>query len=245
MSFLASIYQLHFSPHKHFARQIRRITGITPKNVTLYRIALTHSSTTGDVGNNNERLEFLGDAVMEVVTSEYLYARYPLKGEGDLTDLRSRMVSRSMLNNIGSKIGLGQLLQSNLPDRVLHASSTIGNALEALIGAIYLDRGLRSARAFIRKKLIAVHYDLDEISGKVVNFKSLLIQHAQKQGQKVRFRLLEEQKSGHNRIFLMGVFIDEQKLGEGKALNKKRAEQEAARVACEALGLVPGAVIPA
>jgi ribonuclease-3 len=238
LSFLSSIYNLRLSPHRRFAQQIKRITGIAPHNVNLYRIALTHSSTTGDVGNNNERLEFLGDAVMEVLSSEYLYSRYPFKGEGDLTDLRSRMVSRTMLNDIGTKIGLGQLLQTNLPDRVLHSSSTIGNALEALVGAIYLDRGLRSARHFVRNKLIAIHYDIDEIVGKVINFKSLLIQHAQRNGQRVRFRLIEEQKAGNNKVFLIGVFLDEHKLGEGKALNKKRAEQEASKVACESLGLL-------
>jgi ribonuclease-3 len=234
----SSIYQLHFSPQKDFALQIKRITGITPRNLALYRVALTHSSTTGDVGNNNERLEFLGDAVMEVLTSEYLYARFPYKGEGDLTDLRSRMVSRSMLNDVGTKLGLAQLLQTNLPNRVLHSSSTIGNALEALIGAIYVDRGMRSARRFVRHKLIAVHYDVDDLAGKVVNFKSLIIQHAQKNGQKVRFRTLEEQQNGNSKVFLMGVYIDDQKLGEGKALSKKRAEQEASRIACEALGLL-------
>jgi ribonuclease-3 len=238
LGLFSSIYQRYFSPQKHFVRQIRRITGLTPTNITLYRVALTHSSTSGNVGNNNERLEFLGDAVMEVLTSEYLYGRYPFKGEGDLTDLRSRMVSRQTLNNIGSKLGLGQLLQTNLPDRVLHSSSAIGNALEALIGAVYMDRGLRSARRFVRKRLIDVYYDLDEIAGQVINFKSLIIQHAQKNGQRVRFRLIEEQKLGNSRVFIMGVFIDDHKLGEGKALNKKRAEQEASRIGCEALGLV-------
>ena len=242
MSLFSSIHKLHVSPQRHFARQIKRITGITPTNLALYRIALTHSSTTGGVGDNNERLEFLGDAVMEVLASEYLYARFPFKGEGDLTDLRSRMVSREMLNEVGTRLGLQQLLQTNLPDRVLLSSSTIGNALEALIGAIYVDKGLKSARRFVRKKLIDIHFDVEEIAGKVINFKSLIIQHAQKNGQRVRFRLMEEQQAGNNKVFLMAVFLDEVKLGEGKALSKKRAEQEASRIACESLGLLPGKV---
>lgn len=237
LSPIKKFYNLNLSPDRSYARKIKRMLGITPGNVTLYRIALTHSSATGDVGSNNERLEFLGDSVLEVITSSYLYDHFPYKGEGELTDLRSKMVSRETLNEIASRIGLQELLEANLPNRVLEASSTLGNALEALLGAVYIDRGMRVARKVVRK-VVSVHYDMEEMEERIVNFKSVVIHHAQKNGARVRFRLLEEQGSGGNKIFTMGIFLDEEKLGEGSAPNKKRAEQEAAREACDKLELL-------
>ena len=144
---------LLFKKKSQYALKLERILGFFPKNTSIYKQALTHKSLVGDdkIIQSNERLEFLGDSILSSVVSHYLFLRYPFKDEGFLTQLRSRFVSREMLNKLGKKIGLAELIEKKPEERSL---SILGNALEALIGAIYIDKGYEQAQKFIQQKLI-------------------------------------------------------------------------------------------
>ncbi|NCP45184.1 MAG: ribonuclease III, partial [Flavobacteriales bacterium] len=151
--------------------KLERILGFYPKNINVYKQAFTHKSTLSDndkkIAESNERLEFLGDTVLSTVVSHFLFVKFPFKDEGFLTQLRSRFVSREMLNLLGRKIGLSELIEKK-PEE--HAASIYGNTLEALIGAIYIDKGYKVAQNFIYQKLIHNHIDTQEVMVNETNF---------------------------------------------------------------------------
>lgn len=187
------------------------------------------------VKESNERLEYLGDAVLGTVVAEYLFKKYPFKDEGFLTDIRSRIVNRESLNLLAKKIGMRDIVTYDQTRNMPMNKSLYGDALEALVGAVYLDKGFAQCRKFILNKLIIPHFDLEELVKTNPNFKSKLIEWAQRENKEVRFEIVSIKNNKHFKEFTAQVFIDDQELGKGHGLNKKKAEQDAAMRSCELL----------
>ena len=227
---------------KNLARAIKHILGINPLNVNLYRLATMHSSVAkenvGGIKESNERLEYLGDAILSLVVADYLFKRYPYKEEGFLTEIRSRIVSRDSLNQLGKKIGLEQIIAYHETSKHFQAyKSILGDTLEALIGAVYLDKGYRACRKFVIKKLFRPYLDIDSIVNNNPNFKSRIIEWAHKNNKSIKFTILDVIENKHYKEFVAMVFIDDQPQGKGSGYSKKSAEQDAAAKTCELLNL--------
>ncbi len=226
-----------FSSKKQECAKIREIIGFTPSNLAVYQLALRHSSSADQAINNNERLEYLGDAILDSVISDYLFRIYPIKGEGFLTEMRSKIVSRKMLGLIGNQLGIVDLLEYN-KDHVVINNNIIGNALEALIGAIFLDAGYSASEYFVMNKMVKPFIDLEEIQQTEVNHKSKLLEWSQKFNRSISFELINQQViDGNNRVFTVMAKLDGKKLSIGKGKNKKSAQKDAARIAVEKLGI--------
>ena len=227
--------RLFFCKDKEFRSALYQIMGFCPHNIDLYRTAFAHKSheyrskKTGNKPLNNERLEFLGDAVLETVVSHIVYRQYPNKREGFLTNTRSKIVSRESLGKLAKELGIDRLIQSQTHGRT-HYSYLVGNSFEALMGAIYLDRGFRYAFQFIEKRIIGAVLDLDTVANKEVNFKSKLLEWKQKN----RIHLDFVDSSGNNSnstspSFHTTVVIEGIPAGEGKGFSKKESHQAAAK----------------
>ena len=228
---------------KELSRAFKNITGYPPSNLKLYILAMQHSSIakTLDKGfkESNERLEYLGDAVLGAIVAEYLFARYPYKEEGFLTEIRSRIVNREVLNSLAKKIGIKKLVEYNKSSRSnLSHKSLYGDSLEALIGAVYLDLGFEKCKKFILKRLIANHYNIEEIVEHNTNFKSIIIEWAQKENHDIRFEIAEVENDSRYKLFNATVLINDEPSGAGSGLSKKKAEQSAAQKCCEQLNLI-------
>jgi ribonuclease-3 len=209
----------------------RQVLGITPGDLPLYRQALRHVSAVAEDRPDlpdNERLEFLGDAVLDAIIGGLLFNTYPDKGEGFLTRMRSKLVSRSQLNTLAKHIHIERVLESNLARS--HESSVPGNALEALIGAIFLDKGFERTRKVV-VRLIHRHFDLKEIEKEDKDGKSRLLEWGQKRRKKVEFVVREEHGGPRGRIYVAEVLIAGDLKGTGRGVSKKSAEQEAAQSA--------------
>jgi ribonuclease-3 len=226
-----------FKSTSAFDQQIIDMLGIRPGNIQLYRNALSHRSVKETPDENNERLEFLGDAVLSAIVADYLFKRYPYKGEGFLTEMRSKMVNRQQLNDIALKMGLRKLTFYNKFDNALKGSQIFGNTLEALIGAVYLDKGYDKTKTWILKQIIIPHLYLEDLELIDINLKNKLIGWANKNGKTITFDLAEEKLEGNRRIFTMNAVLDGEVFAQGKAGNKKDASQVAAQVAVEKLWL--------
>lgn len=220
-----------------FETQLSNMLGIQPGNLQLYRSALSHRSVKETPDENNERLEFLGDAVLSAVVADYLFKLYPYKGEGFLTEMRSKMVNRQQLNDIALKMGLRKLTFYNKFDNALKASQIFGNTLEALIGAVYLDKGYLKTQQWILKQIVIPHLFMEDLELIDINLKNKLIGWANKNGKTITFEMAEEKLEGNRRVFTMNAVLDGEVFTQGKAGNKKDASQIAAQVAIEKLGL--------
>lgn len=209
-----------------------RILGFYPKNISIYQQALLHkSSSIKSQGRllNNERLEFLGDAILDAIVADIVYKRYPGKREGFLTNTRSKIVQRETLNHVAVQIGLDKLIKYTMRQSS-HNSYMCGNAFEALVGAIYLDRGYEACMKFMEEQIMANYIDIDKISRKEVNFKSKLIEWSQKHKFVIEFELLEQSLDDEQNPFFTTRIIVEGITGEeGKGYSKKESQQEAAR----------------
>lgn len=212
------------------AKLLRKHFNITAGSEHNYRLALTHSSATKG-GSSNERLEFLGDSILDAVVADLLYERHPTGKEGELTKLRSSIVSRQRLNKLGRVIGLMELLDKD-DKQNLQNSSVSGNALEAIVGAIYLDKGFNRAKRAIRF-FLEKHLSAEEFSSSVKDAKSLLLEWGQRHGAEVKF--ITSQCEENNKLFNAVVSVDGQQTGAGKGSSKKKAEKQAA---AQALGLL-------
>lgn len=222
--------------------QVKSIIGVSPKNISIYRLAFLHSSAGKEIEGinhkeSNERLEFLGDSVLGMVTANYLYRKFPYKDEGFLTEIRSRIVSRESLNNLGKKIGLKNMIEHDFNGNIpMNRMSIFGDTLEALIGAIYLDKGFSFVEKFIINKILLLHFDLDEIIENNPNFKSIIFEYCQKEGKEIRFETKELVRN-KTKEFVSIVIIEEKEIAEGLGFSKKKAEQIAAMKACKVLNL--------
>ena len=235
-----SLSFLKFSNKKDrsLAERIERITGIYPANIHLYRQAFRHSSLSQKENNsisNNERLEYLGDAVLGAIIAEYLFKQYPFKDEGFLTQLRSRIVNRSQLNKTAIKLGLNELLEIDSKNSQYVGASMYGNAFEALIGAIFLDCGYNNAKEFITGRILKFHIDLHELENNDPDFKSRLINFCQKE--KLKFNFVQHTKNENNEAhqFQIQIEIEGEILATFQHSSKRKAEQFAAEIALEKL----------
>lgn len=227
---------LHFfSPNKQLALQLEHILGFRPVHLPYYQLALMHRSKIEELAQNNERLEFLGDAILGSVVAEYLFKKYPSQPEGYLTEVRSRIVRRETLNNVALRMGLNKLVQYNQNDRGLSRSHIFGNALEALIGAVYLDKGFSGTRTFILKQMVKPYIDLEQIENNDTNYKNQLLSWAQKLGHSLTFDTLEEKTEGSRKVFTVGIMLNNELVASGNGYNKKEAGQVAAHKALEVL----------
>lgn len=224
-----------------FISAIIAIIGQAPDNLSLYRLALRHSSASNSLGddfgaNNNERLEFLGDAILGAVVGEYLFRRFPLKDEGFLTEIRSRIVNRESMGILAGKLGIPKIIDFSSRNKSgQYSKSMHGDAMEALIGAVYLDKGYQFCKNFIIKRLIHENIDLDELLRTEGNPKSRMIEYAQRLNKSISFDLVSETGKDHQKEFIIQVVLDGKVVGKGKGSNKKRAEQDAAAAALNKL----------
>jgi len=221
-----------------FESNLRMLIGYRTANVLLFQTALNHRSVKESPTENNERLEFLGDAIISSVVAEYLFKKYPYKGEGFLTEMRSKMVNRQQLNNIAIQMGLRRLTQFNKMDGGLKSSQIFGNTLEALVGAIYLGKKYDFTKNWIVEKMIQPYLFMDDLEQIDINIKNKIIGWALKQGKQVDFVLAGEQLEGRRRLFTINVVLDGEVVASQKGYTKKDASQVAAQKAIEALGIV-------
>jgi ribonuclease-3 len=218
------------------------LLGFVPGNLSLYRLAFRHKSVATNVKkgikNSNERLEFLGDAVLGSVVAEVLFKLYPYEDEGFLTELRSKIVNRGNLNQLARKLGFEELIQYD--NRMVNSTrqgSLLGDAFEALIGAVYLDKGYDFTKNFLINHIIKSHIDIHKLEQTETNFKSKLIEWCQRHGKDITFELIENKEGESNKLFTVQAIIEGEIMGSGKEFNKKNAEKLAAEKACEALAI--------
>ncbi|MFT4754408.1 MAG: ribonuclease-3 [Salibacteraceae bacterium] len=207
--------------------------GITTNRPELYLQALRHKSLYESAYQNNERLEFLGDSILDSVVAEILFAKFPQGKEGFLTQIRSRIVSRTSLNKLGFALGLDKLIEAQM-SRDVKETSLSGNAMEAIIGAIYIDKGFKFTNQFIRKKLIEPHIHFDTVLTHESDPKSRVIEIGQKQKVRVDFQTALYQKE-EPQSFQSKVMFDGQEISKALGLSKKKAEQKAAADALKKL----------
>ncbi len=236
MQFLKNLFKK--ADDSSFEKQLKNVLGIKSGNVLLYRTAMSHRSVKETPDENNERLEYLGDAILSAIVADYLFKRYPYKGEGFLTEMRSKMVNRSQLNDIALKMGLRKLTFYNKFDNALKGSQIFGNTLEALVGAVYLDKGYLKTHDWVLRQIVIPHMFVDDLELIDINLKNKLIGWANKNGKTLTFELAEERMEGSRRLFTINAMLDGELLAMGKGYNKKDASQVAAQVAVEKLGLV-------
>ena len=220
-----------------FKKQLRNVLGFVPGKSVLYKTALTHRSLKDASDENNERLEYLGDAILSAIVADFLFKKYPYKEEGFLTEMRSKMVNRNQLNDIAIKMGLRKITQFNKFDNSLKMSQIFGNTLEAVVGAIYLDKGFIKTRQWVVERIIQPHLFMEELENLEINHKNKLYGWANKNGKVLDFETLEERIEGGRRLFTVGAVVDGELLAQGRAYNKKDASQIAAQEAIDKLGL--------
>lgn len=235
-------YNFYLSPEKDFVRRLRRLLGFTPAYLSVFKLAFQHKSNNQDAdpnkpygGQNNERLEFLGDAVLGTIVAEYLYKKYPLGDEGFLTKMRSKIVKRNSLNDIGFNMGLDELLSTYNNVRI--AKSMLGNAVEALVGAVYVEQGYRKTTNFVVRQMLRNYVDVERLETFDDNYKSQLLEHCQKKGQRVDYSVVKRFKQDKRDRFKVAVLVDGNRLAVGEDFNKKSAEQIASKRALLDMGL--------
>jgi len=230
-------YRLLFSGDKEMILSLKNILGFYPGNLSVYKLAFSHRSASPTTVNgmqlSNERLEYLGDAVLGAIVADMLFRRFPFRDEGFLTEMRSRIVSREHLKNLALKIGIEKYMKTNSGPGMYR--SMYGDAFEALIGAIFIDKGYKTTEKFVVNRIFSLHIDLNEIEKSDTNFKSRIINWAQRERKVILFETLEE--GGASRLIKVRLLIEGVEVATGTDYVKKKAEQIAARIACEQLEL--------
>ncbi len=237
------LYNRFLSADKIFVRQVYEIVGFYPREIFLYKLALTHSSLVKTKEKSarecNERLEFLGDSILDSIVSEYLFKIYPTDSEGFLTEMRSKIVNRESLNEICKKLKLDSMIQFLQGRRGQVSKFMYGDALEAFIGALYLDLGYGRTKKFVLTKIISELIDLKDRERTVYNYKSLLLEHVQKEKlPTILYEVASEYGEGKSKHFKVHVKIGEKVMGVGEGSNKKSAEQRASKRALVNIGLI-------
>ncbi len=215
------------------------VLGFVPGNITIYKLAFSHKSSQNEksvLSQNNERLEYLGDAVLGTIVAEYLFKKYPDSDEGFLTKMRSKIVKRKTLNRIGDKMELDGVLQEFNNTRL--SRSMLGNAVEALVGAIYLDAGYAFTQKYIVEKILRRYLDIHELENYDDNYKSQLLEWCQKHGKTISYKLISRYKFEKRDRFKVGVFVNNQRIATADDFNKKSAEQAASEKAMIELGFL-------
>lgn len=236
MDFIKSFFQNRKG--NSYKKHLINVLGFHPRNISLYKTALTHRSVREAAEENNERLEYLGDAVLGSLIADYLFKRYPYKGEGFLTEMRSKMVNRQQLNEIAIRMGVKKITLYNQGEGSIKDSQIFGNTLESLIGAIYLDKGYSKTAKWVKERILIPHMFVDDLETLEINQKNKLYGWANKIGKQLDFEIVEEKMGGCRRLFTIAAMIDGEKISEGKAYNKKDASRIAAQIAVEKLGIL-------
>jgi ribonuclease-3 len=232
MNFIRKIVQSHSKEAAELHSELKKLLNFSPGKINTYEKAFTHRSIqmTDLKGNpiNYERLEFLGDSILGSVIAAYLYKKVPTGSEGYLTQMRSKIVSREHLNELGKDLNLirfvkSKIIQSNVGDNI-H-----GNIFEALIGAIYLDKGYVFCQKFIYKNVIVPYVDIEKLEGKITSYKGLIIEWCQKQKKKYSFDTYEDSGNDPIKHFSVKISIDGEQIAKGRATSKKKAEEQASK----------------
>lgn len=230
-------FTVFFSSDKKLSCAIKNIFGFYPGNIFLYQLAFRHKSAAREIINglkmSNERLEYLGDAVLSSIVADYLFKRFPYKEEGFLTEMRARIVSRAQLNKLSIKLGLNNLIKSEI---FSHQSKSMhGNAFEAFVGALYLDKGYGFTKRIVLKRVVEVHLDIEKIQNEDTNFKSQLIEWSQKEKIPIEFKVIDEIGNGFGKQYLVDLMVNNEVYSSGRDYSIKGAEQIAAGKALEKL----------
>jgi ribonuclease-3 len=231
-------YNYYLHPDKELARRLKQLIGFTPVHLQLFKLAFFHKSTfsTRDYAiSNNERLEFLGDAVLSTIVGEYLFKKYPNSDEGFLTKMRSKIVKRNSLDEIADKMGLDLFLANYNQTRL--SKSMLGNALEALVGAVYIEVGYERTKHYVVRRILRKYLDIHELERFDDNYKSQLLEWCQKNGHSIEYKVVAKYKSEKRDKFKVAVFVDGRKMGTADDFNKKSAEQLASERAMTTLGM--------
>jgi len=234
---IRTLYHLVFSADRKLYSQLRNLLGFYPSNISLYHLAFSHRSLAREnesgIELSNERLEFLGDAVLGAVVAELLFKKYPYRDDGFLTEMRAEIVSRDNLKQIAIKMGINEFLQKDAVPGTYR--SMYGDALEALIGAIYMDKDYFTARKFLLRRIISNHVDLHAIETTENNFKSRIINWGQKEKHTVLFEVIEE--DAKSKLIKVRLVIDGKEMATASDFVKKKAEQIAAELVCKELNI--------
>ena len=232
MSFIRKIFNSQSHTDGEFGIYLTRLLGFKPKNSSHYHIAFTHRSLNlkNEEGNavNYERLEFLGDAMLSSVIAHHLFIEVPEGDEGYLTKMRSKIVSREHLNELGKTLNLIDHLKSNIPTSQFGVNIH-GNLFEALVGAIYLDRGYRYCEKFIYKTVILPYVDIEKLEGKVISYKSLFIEWCQKEKKSFNYEVYDDTGNDNLRHFAVKLSVNEKIIAKARATSKKKAEEKASK----------------
>ncbi|MEQ1745332.1 MAG: ribonuclease III [Saprospiraceae bacterium] len=232
-------YNLYFHPEKELARRLRTMLGFTPAYLNLFKLAFYHKSTfsAGEYAiSNNERLEFLGDAVLSTIVAEYLFTKYPNSDEGFLTKMRSKIVKRQSLDEIADRMGLDLFLSNYNSTRL--SKSMLGNALEALVGAIYIEVGYDKTKQYVIRRILRRYLNIHDLEQFDDNYKSQLLEWCQKNGRQIDYKVLAKYKSDKRDKFKVAVYVDGKKVGTADDFNKKSAEQMASERAMLSMHII-------
>lgn len=232
MNFIRKIVQSNSKKDAELYNELKKLLDFSPKKINQYKKAFTHRSVQitdkKGIPINYERLEFLGDSILGSVISSYLYKKVPKGSEGYLTQMRSKIVSRKHLNELGKDLGLIRFVRSNI-DQTNVGENIHGNIFEALIGAIYLDKGYNFCQKFIHAKVILPYVDIQKLEGKITSYKGLIIEWCQKQKKKYSFETYEDSGNETIKHFSVKISIDGEQVAKGRATSKKKAEEQASK----------------
>lgn len=224
--------------NEHLAAAVKKMTGLKAIDISIYETAFTHRSmglkTKNGLTQSFERLEFLGDAILGAVIAEYIYNEVPSGDEGYLTKMRSKIVSREHLNELGTDFELIKYAQTQIPARNF-GENIHGNLFEALVGAVYLDRGFIACKKFICKKVIEPYVDIPQLEGKVISYKSLFIEWCQKNKKAFYYNTYEDTGAGEMKHFAVKLSMEKRIISKARATSKKKAEEKASKRAFFAL----------
>jgi len=232
MNFIRKIVNSYSEEDAQLYYELKNLLNFSPRKINKYKKAFTHRSIkitdSKGIPINYERLEFLGDSILGSVIAAYLYKKVPEGSEGYLTQMRSKIVSRKHLNELGKDLNLIRFVKSNI-DQSKVGDNIHGNIFEALIGAIYLDKGYKSCQIFIRKNVILPYVDIEKLEGKITSYKGLIIEWCQKKKKKYSFHTYEDSGNETVKHFSVKICIDGEQIAKGRATSKKKAEEQASK----------------
>jgi ribonuclease-3 len=232
MNFIRKIVKPHSEEDARLYNELKKLLNFSPRRINKYKKAFTHRSVqmldSKGIPINYERLEFLGDSILGSVIASYLYKKVPTGSEGYLTQMRSKIVSREHLNELGKDLNLIRFVKSNI-DQANVGDNIHGNIFEALVGAIYLDKNYNTCQKFIYENVIVPYVDIEKLEGKVTSYKGLIIEWCQKQKKKYTFETYEDSGNESIKHFSVKVSIDGEQIAKGRATSKKKAEEQAAK----------------
>ena len=232
MNLIRKMVNSYSEEDAQFHYELKKLLNFSPRKINKYKKAFTHRSIQitdkKGIPINYERLEFLGDSILGSVIAAYLYKKVPEGSEGYLTKMRSKIVSRKHLNELGKDLNLIRFVKSNI-DQSKAGDNIHGNIFEALIGAIYLDKGYKACQNFIKKNVIITYVDIEKLEGKITSYKGLIIEWCQKKKKKYSFNTYEDSGNETVKHFSVKICIDGEQIAKGRATSKKKAEEQASK----------------